>query len=151
VFVLDIAKGFVPTYLAFAFSPVEWAAPLAGTMAVVGHCWPLFAGFRGGMGLATFGGAILVLYPLGFAVGLGLLIALALIIRHSARASFLTGLLLAPAYWLLGQSGMVLWLAGGAGLVISIRFLSDWNRKYRELWLDRENAAYEDSSASGGS
>jgi hypothetical protein len=30
-------------------------------------------------------------------------------------------------------------VAVGAGIVIAVRFLIDWNRKYRELWLDREN------------
>jgi hypothetical protein len=33
---------------------------------------------------------------------------------------------------------MELWIALAGGLVIAYRFLSDWNRKYRELWLDRE-------------
>ena len=28
--------------------------------------------------------------------------------------------------------------AAACGLVIAVRFTIDWNRKYRELWLDRE-------------
>ena len=138
VLVLDIAKGFLPTYLAFKYSPVEWAIPLTAAAAVAGHCWPLFIGFRGGMGLATAGGTILSVYPLGFFIGLGVLIFLVLAIKHSARASFVTGLLLAPTYWLFGKRGLVIWLTIAIGLVVSVRFLSDWNRQYRELWLDRE-------------
>jgi len=115
-----------------------WLAPLTAALVVIGHCWPLFAGFRGGMGNASAGGAILAANPLAFVVGLGILVALVLIIRHSARASVLTGLLIAPAFWLLGLGNSSMWIAAAAGLVIAYRFLIDWNRQYRELWLDRE-------------
>lgn len=138
VLVLDVAKGYFPTWLAVKYGSTEFAIVAAATMAVVGHCWPLFAKFRGGMGMATTGGAILVLYPLGFLIGLGFEIALVLIIRHSARASFVTGILLAPLFFLFGQRGVVIWSAIGVGVVLAIRFLSDWNRQYRELWLDRD-------------
>jgi glycerol-3-phosphate acyltransferase PlsY len=138
VFVLDIAKGYVPTYFAAQFSPYEWVIPLTAMAAVAGHCWPLFAGFRGGMGLATAGGSILVIYPLGMLIGLGIVIALSLAIKHSARAGLITGALLAPAFWIAGERGIIIWLAASVGVVIVTRFLSDWNRKYRELWLDRE-------------
>jgi transposase-like protein len=40
--------------------------------------------------------------------------------------------------WLVGLRGPVLWIAAAVGLVIACRFLIDWNRQYRELWLDRE-------------
>jgi glycerol-3-phosphate acyltransferase PlsY len=71
-------------------------------LAVVGHCWPVFAQFRGGMGNATAGGAVLAASPLACVIGLGILVALTLILHHSARASVLAGLLMAPAFWLLG-------------------------------------------------
>jgi hypothetical protein len=32
----------------------------------------------------------------------------------------------------------VLWIGAAVGMVVAFRFLIDWNRKYRELWLDRE-------------
>ncbi|MDO9130694.1 MAG: glycerol-3-phosphate acyltransferase [Anaerolineales bacterium] len=143
VLVLDIAKGFLPTWLALHVEregiPLHaWIAPLTAALVVIGHCWPLFAGFRGGMGNASAGGAILAANPLGFVVGLGILVALVLILRHSARASVLTGLLIAPAFWLLGLGNSAIWIAASTGLVIAYRFLIDWNRQYRELWLDRE-------------
>src|SRR5690606_6838929 len=59
VLILDIAKGFIPTYLAVLYSTELWVIALTATFAVIGHCWTIFAGFRGGMGLATFGGALL--------------------------------------------------------------------------------------------
>src|SRR5512134_868314 len=57
VAVLDVAKGFIPTYLALtvernAIPP--YVIVLTTACAVAGHCWPLFAQFRGGMGIAPF-------------------------------------------------------------------------------------------------
>ena len=138
VLILDIAKGFIPTYLAAQYSGETWVIALTATAAVIGHCWTVFAGFRGGMGLATAGGSILAVNPLAFLICLGLLILLVLVIRHSARASVFAGILLAPVLWLLNIRDVAFWVGLGAGVVIAVRFLIDWNRKYRELWLDRE-------------
>ena len=138
VFVLDVAKGFGPTWLALHYAPAAWIVPLTAALAVIGHCWPVFAGFRGGMGLATANGGMMAAAPPAILICYGLLIALTLIIRHSARASVLAGVLFAPLLWLAGLRGPVLWIGAAVGVVIALRFLIDWNRKYRELWLDRE-------------
>jgi len=142
VLILDIAKGLVPTYLTLQFVERDiispYIIPITAACAVVGHCWPLFAQFRGGMGLATFGGAFLAVNWFAFVIGLGLLLLLTITIRHSARASVFTGILMAPVFYLFDLRGMEIWIALAGGLVIAYRFLIDWNRKYRELWLDRE-------------
>ncbi|MBL8091355.1 MAG: glycerol-3-phosphate acyltransferase [Anaerolineales bacterium] len=143
VLILDLAKGFVPTYLAKEYSGEVWVIALTATFAVVGHCWTMFAGFRGGMGLATFGGALLAIQPLAFFICLALLLILVLTIRHSARASVFAGILASPALWLFNIRDEAFWIAVGGGIVIAIRFLIDWNRKYRELWLDREKKSNE--------
>ncbi|MCL4270485.1 MAG: glycerol-3-phosphate acyltransferase [Anaerolineales bacterium] len=138
VLVLDIAKGFIPTFLAIVYTGENWVVALTAIFAVIGHCWPLFAGFRGGMGLATTGGALLAVNPLAFSVCLATLILLVLVIRHSARASVFAGIAIAPVLWLSDIRDAALYVAMGSGAVIAVRFFMDWNRKYRELWLDRE-------------
>jgi acyl phosphate:glycerol-3-phosphate acyltransferase len=141
VLILDIAKGFAPTFLALSVGRnaiPPYVIPLTAAAAVLGHCWPLFAQFRGGMGLATFGGALLAVNWLAFVIGLGLLLILLFTTRHGARASVLTGIFIAPVCWLLNLRNNEFWIAIVCGLVIAYRFLIDWNRKYRELWLDRE-------------
>ena len=141
VLVLDILKGFLPVYLAISVGRdaiPPYIVPITAACAVIGHCWPLFAQFRGGMGLATFGGALLAVEWFAFVLGLGLLLALTLAIRHSARASVFAGILIAPFFWLFALRGPEFWIALAGGLVIAFRFLINWNRKYRELWLDRE-------------
>lgn len=144
VLILDIAKGFVPTYLALVSvgrnGIPPYIVPLTAALAIAGHCWPLFAQFRGGMGLATFGGSLLAVNWFGFVIGLGLLIILLLVTRHGARASVFAGILIAPMFWLFHLRGLEFWIAIAGGIVIALRFTIDWNRKYRELWLDREKS-----------
>jgi glycerol-3-phosphate acyltransferase PlsY len=143
VAILDVAKGFIPVYLALnaardAQSVPPYIVPLTAACAVAGHCWPLFAQFRGGMGLAPFAGALFATNWISVIPGLVLLLVLLFTLRHGARASVLTGILIAPLFWLLNLRGMEFWIALACGPVIAFRFLIDWNRKYRELWLDRE-------------
>ena len=62
---LDAAKGAVPVLLA-RWLAGEDAAQLAALAAFLGHCFPLWLGFRGGKGVATFLGVMLALaWPAG--------------------------------------------------------------------------------------
>lgn len=137
VLVLDGFKGFAAAYLAYRFAGSVWAVPVAAGLAVVGHCWPFLANFRGGMGLATTGGAFLAVSPLAFMIGFGILLIFVLVLHHAARGSVAAGILTAPALALLGMELLVVILAAITGVVIAIRFFMDWHRHYRELWLDR--------------
>jgi glycerol-3-phosphate acyltransferase PlsY len=138
VAVLDLTKGFVPVFLALKYTNNPWVVALTAACAVAGHCWPIFAQFRGGMGIAPFAGALLATNWFALVIGAGLLLTLLLTLRHGARASVLTGILVAPLFWLFHLRGIEFWIAVACGLVMAYRFLIDWNRKYRELWLDRE-------------
>ncbi|HNH25443.1 MAG TPA: hypothetical protein PLR93_00400, partial [Anaerolineales bacterium] len=123
-----------------------WFVIQRGRVSLLGFClrrscgYSIFETWHFGWqwGLATAGGSVLALNPLAFVICLGLLILLVLVVRHSARASVFAGILFAPVLWLLSIRDVAFWVAVGAGAVIAVRFLIDWNRKYRELWLDRE-------------
>lgn len=138
VLVLDMTKGFLPVYFALHAGLLGWSVALTAGLVVTGHCWPLFAQFRGGMGLAAMGGALLAVSPLGFLLALATLLFFVLVLHHGARGSLVTGLVVPLVFWLAGLRGTELWVAVATGLVIAVRFTIDWNRKYRELWLDRE-------------
>lgn len=57
-----LAAGVLPALLA---PDRDWLPAIAGFAAVVGHIYPVFYGFRGGKGAATFLGALVTLWPLG--------------------------------------------------------------------------------------
>lgn len=59
----DLLKAAIPVLLARRWSG-DAAALAAGVAAVVGHVWPVFHRFRGGFGVTTTLGALLVLDPL---------------------------------------------------------------------------------------
>jgi glycerol-3-phosphate acyltransferase PlsY len=143
VLILDLAKGWMAIWLADQISGVEFAPGIlracAALFVVIGHCWPVFAGFRGGMGMATSGGALLYVWPLGFVLGIGLAAAAQLIVRHSARGNIMTGVALAPLWFLFGAGWPRLGVAITVGLVVAFRAFSDWHREYRELWFDRDD------------
>jgi glycerol-3-phosphate acyltransferase PlsY len=69
VFGLDFAKGAASAFLCSQFLP-GWlgisptlAAAIGGALACAGHCFPVFAGFRGGLGLAASAGALVLITP----------------------------------------------------------------------------------------
>ncbi|MBV8302439.1 MAG: glycerol-3-phosphate 1-O-acyltransferase PlsY [Candidatus Dormibacteraeota bacterium] len=62
-FGLDVAKGAVAVGLARRLGADRRGAVVAGFAAMIGHCWPAFARFRGGKGVATGFGAMLAVSP----------------------------------------------------------------------------------------
>lgn len=68
VMIFDIAKGAVSVIIAkLLFREIAMLAGLlAGSAAVVGHMFPFYLKFRGGKGLAAYGGMILAFDPLTF-------------------------------------------------------------------------------------
>ncbi len=73
----DLVKGALPVWLAYRFFGPDMAM-LAGLGAVLGHCFPIWLGFKGGKGVATAAGIILALSPA--TLGIALLVFLALVL-----------------------------------------------------------------------
>lgn len=99
---LDSGKGAIAVLLARHFGG-ETAAVLAGAAAFLGHCFPVWLGFRGGKGVATFLGTLIALcWPVGLMACATWAVTAAL-----SRISSLSALLaavLAPAFaWGLGR------------------------------------------------
>ena len=65
IFIVDIAKGFLPVYFFPRIDGTDWIGwSLAyGAAAIIGHMFSIYVGFRGGKGVATGGGVFLALAP----------------------------------------------------------------------------------------
>ena len=86
----DIMKGGIAVLIAQAFGMPGWEVAVVGFCAVVGHNYSVFLGFRGGKGVATSFGTILLLdVGLGIAL-LPIFVATVLITRFTSAASMLT-------------------------------------------------------------
>lgn len=93
VMAVDVFKGIVAVlWIApFAFGTVsldpQTIRLIAGCAAIIGHIWTIFAGFRGGKGVATGAGVLLVLYPLPLLVCLAIFFLVLLISRTVSVSS----------------------------------------------------------------
>ncbi|MDH7576102.1 MAG: glycerol-3-phosphate 1-O-acyltransferase PlsY [Candidatus Saccharicenans sp.] len=100
VMIVDLLKGFLPAFLAVSIFADRRLAVWALLAAVIGHCYPVYLGFRGGKGVATTVGGFLYLAPLPLLISLGLTLLMLLCFRYVSLAT-LSGLLALPLLVLL--------------------------------------------------
>jgi len=122
----DMLKGLIPVIIARNFADNAWVLAAVALAAVIGHCWPVFLGFRGGKGVATGAGTSIGLAPL---VGLSLFAfwwIVVLLSRYTSLGAIAVMVVSPFAFWLSGQPlPYVLYTVIGGALV---------------LWRHRENA-----------
>ena len=103
-FFLDFAKGWAPVFLLAPFATPGPLDPLTlqvacGAAAVLGHCFPVYLGFKGGKGVSTAAGAMVAIDPVVFLVG-GLVWIVTLRLSHFVGlASILMGVAFPIAAW----------------------------------------------------
>jgi glycerol-3-phosphate acyltransferase PlsY len=115
VMALDVAKGFVPAFLATIYVG-HLAGMLAGGAAMLGHWRPLFMGFaRGGKVVATCGGAFLGVALVG---GIGAVVWI--VVRYASVASIAAAVSLPVASALLGEPWPVDVFACAAALAVLV-------------------------------
>ena len=64
----DVLKGVIPVSVALFLQRGEWWVAATGLAAFLGHCFPIYIGFKGGKGVATSLGVYLPLTPLALLV-----------------------------------------------------------------------------------
>jgi glycerol-3-phosphate acyltransferase PlsY len=138
VFISDISKGVGPallmTFVPF-FYAAGWGPAVACLTALLGHCYPVFIGFKGGRGVSTASGSVLVLSPLTFFFSLITLFSTIGIWRYVSLGSIVgaaTGIVCGIAFYLIGLVNpsfvgrvslpVMLYLVIGLGLIIAFHY-----------------------------
>lgn len=96
VLILDMLKGFLAVNLVLLQHEIDPGSEAwmllkigLGLLAVAGHIFPVFAGFRGGKGVATITGIALALHPFAALAAMGIYLLVFLVTRISALGSLL--------------------------------------------------------------
>jgi glycerol-3-phosphate acyltransferase PlsY len=100
--VYDSSVGLVSMYIAYLLGLPIGQAYLAGLAAVVGHCFPVFFGFRGGQGMAATTG--MLLFEIGVGMwrgwltipGMALLVVIAAVVFLLTRSATDVGVFVVP-------------------------------------------------------
>jgi glycerol-3-phosphate acyltransferase PlsY len=95
VLVGDVAKGALTVVIARLLSDNAYVQTVGGLAVVVGHDWPVFAGFRGGRGVSTFFGVLLGMNPLVALVLAPVGVAIAVVTRYMSVMSISSAVLAA--------------------------------------------------------
>ena len=97
----DALKGTAAVLIAGRFGPE--AALVAGLGAFLGHLFPVWLGFKGGKGVATFLGVLLALSPIGLLAFAAIWLGLAVTLKYSSLSALAASALTPVVLWLLGQ------------------------------------------------
>lgn len=124
VVLIDIGKGFLAAWLLPQFDLGKLDTDISldvqmlscGFAVVVGHCFPLWHGFRGGKGAATTVGALLFIHPLVVIPMITVWLIVLVLTGWVGLATILAAVTMVPAFlWMDGASGP-LWL----GIALSV-------------------------------
>jgi acyl phosphate:glycerol-3-phosphate acyltransferase len=108
VFLLDFLKGFLPVVACYGLvgdrpETLDLLQVLTGTAAVLGHCYPIYLGFRGGKGVATGCGAIVAINVWIFVSGGLVWLITRFTTRYAGLASIMMGITFPIATWIIDR------------------------------------------------
>jgi glycerol-3-phosphate acyltransferase PlsY len=123
VFAGDFLKGLLAALLPLLYTDDPWARALGGLAAVIGHVWPVFAGFRGGRGVLTGCGVLVGLSPLAVLIVLPVAGLILYLWRYVSLMSIMTTALAALSFCAGAALGLHPWPFAlvavlGGGLIV---------------------------------
>ena len=126
VMVFDILKAFLAAKLSeFLFPKLALSGLIAGFAAIVGHNFPFYLHFKGGKGLAAFGGTVLYYNPLFFLILLVFGLILMFIFNVSVVMPMSAGILFPILVYLQSGNAAEAAMAGACSLLIIIIHFSN--------------------------
>jgi acyl phosphate:glycerol-3-phosphate acyltransferase len=122
----DIAKGFLAVAVGAALAksaagPDMGATAACAVAAVIGNCWSVFLGFRGGKGAATGLGALLALVPLAVLLAVVVWLGVTISLRYVSLGSILGSVCGALGAAVLGYPGPFVLAAFGVAAIVVAR------------------------------
>ena len=141
VMLIDVSKGAFATWIGLQGEPDATMALRTamgcGFAAVLGHVWPVFHGFRGGKGVATMIGLLLVLWP---ALLLPLIAVFALVLTttgYVGLGSILATAAMLPSLWLFATPPSREWIV--TAVVLGVFVLYTHRANVQRLLAGTEN------------
>jgi glycerol-3-phosphate acyltransferase PlsY len=123
-FILDVGKGIAAVWLAARLTAHDprWIA-VAATVAILGHCFPVWLSFRGGKGVATGVGVFIALAPVQVGLALVIFAVSVAIWRHVSLGSITAAAAFPVLLYFLKEPPpplpIVLGAATGAAIIIA--------------------------------
>ena len=115
---LDAGKGAVALLIARHLFHSELAGAIAGGAAFLGHLFPIWLGFKGGKGVATFYGLLLAAaWPLGLMAGAVWLIC-AFVFRYSSLSALVAATVAPVSAVLMWGADMRLWAVATIAFIL---------------------------------
>jgi glycerol-3-phosphate acyltransferase PlsY len=130
VMVADFSKGALAAGVGLALDGHRGAYVL-GVAAVLGHMLPVTRRFKGGKGVATGGGVLVVVFPL-IVVGLGVVwFVIARVLKRASIASLVIAVAFPLLVWLTGGSALDIAVISAMAVVVILRHASNLRRLVR--------------------
>ena len=142
----DIAKGYAATWLGSQAGPGPGWAGAGAVLAVVGNCWPVFLGFRGGKGVATGLGAFLRITPWAVVPAAAVWLILVASLRFVSLASLCAVIGLPVAILALGYPPVL----ALTGLAIAVIIVARHHENIQRLLAGTENRFGRPRPGAGG-
>lgn len=130
VMLADFAKGALAAGVGLALAG-HAGAYLLGIAAVLGHMLPVTRRFKGGKGVATGGGVLVVVFPLIVAALLVVWFLVARVLKRASIASLLIAVAFPGAVWLTGGSGLDIAMTSALAVAVILRHASNLRRLVR--------------------
>ncbi len=135
----DLAKGYLAALVGGLASRSSWTA-LAPAFAIAGHNWPVWLGFHGGGGLATFVGACLRLSGLPMvAAALGLWGLLYYLMKDHDRSAVAACVVLPVAVAIARQSAEMVAFVASSSFTVILRRIQSISNEVRRLRRNKQS------------
>lgn len=100
----DMLKGFIPVFLVTQLQPDNLTIALVGLFAFLGHLFPVYYGFKGGKGVATYYGVLLGINWLVGLIGIAIWLTVAAILKISSISALVSFFFTPFVLWHFSQS-----------------------------------------------